>query len=127
MASARRLIPLTLLVGVLALGGASAASADSERCTVDDACAGRVTFASAEKLFTVYDQVGDGHSTVLEYWLPDGTGPYRAWNANGNGTNVEATVDRPVDTWITYRACLGEYGPRDVLDETCGATITDWF
>jgi hypothetical protein len=126
MALAQRLLPLTLLVGVLALGGASAASADSERCTSDSACAGRVTFVSAGQLFTVYDQVGDGHSAVLEYWLPDGTGPYRVWNPNGNGTSVESAVDRPADTWITYRACLGEHGPRDILEETCGATITDW-
>jgi hypothetical protein len=126
MASTYRLLPLALLVGVFTFGGASTAVADSERCTVDSACAGRVTFGSAEQLFTVYDQVGDGHSAVLQYWLPDGSGPYLVWNPNGNGTNVTATVDRPADTWITYRACLGEYGPRDVLDETCGATITDW-
>jgi hypothetical protein len=127
MTSVHRLLPLTLLVGAFALGGATAASADSERCSADSDCAGRVTFASADKLFTIYDQVGDGHSAVLEYWLPDGTGPYLVWNHDGNGTSVTATVDRPVDTWITYRACLGEYGDRDVLDETCGDTITDWF
>lgn len=126
MASVHRLLPLTLLVGVFVLGGASTASADSERCTSDSDCAGRVTFVSADQLFTVYDEVGDGHSAVLEYWLPDGTGPYRVWNYHGQGETVEETVDRPADTWVTYRACLGEYGDREILEATCGATITDW-
>ena len=122
----RRLLALAPLVGALVAGGASGASADSERCTSDDACAGRVTFVSADQLFTVYDQIGDGHSAVLEYWLPDATGPHRVWNPNGNGTSVEETLSLPAGTWITYRACLGEYGDRDVLESTCGATITDW-
>lgn len=125
MASVHRLLPLTLLVGAIVVAGASGASADSERCTTDSSCAGRVTFVSADQLFTVYDQVGDGHSAVLEYWLPDGTGPYRVWNHNGNGTGVEETVALPAETWVTYRACLGEYGDRDVLEETCGTTVTD--
>jgi hypothetical protein len=126
MASVHRLLPLTLLVGAFVLVGAAGASADSDRCTTDSSCAGKVTFVSADQLFTVYDQVGDGHSAVLEYWLPDGTGPYRVWNPNGNGTSVEETVSLPAETWVTYRACLGEHGDLDVLEETCGTTITDW-
>lgn len=121
----RRSVSISLLVGALLLAGGATASADSERCTSGSGCAGRVTFASYGEVFTVYDQDPDGHSAVALYWLPDGSGPHLVWNPNGNGTSVKANLEFAEGSWVTYRACLGEYGDREVLQSTCGATITD--
>ena len=125
MAALRRSASVSVLVGALLLAGAASASADTERCTSGSGCAGRVTFASYGEVFKVYDQAGDGHSAVALYWLPDGTGPHLIWNHSGNGTTVTADLEFPEGNWVTYRACLGEYGDREVLQSTCGATITD--
>ena len=125
MAALRRSALVALAVGALLLAGGATASADSERCTSGSGCAGRVTFQSYGEVFKVYDQQGDGHSAVALYWLPDGSGPHLIWNSSGNGTSVTANLEFPEGSWVTYRACLGEYGPREVLTSTCGATITD--
>ena len=121
----RRSALVTATVGALLLAGGATANADSERCTSGSGCAGRVTFQSYGEVFRVYDQNADGHSAVALYWLPDGSGPHLVWNANGNGTNVSADLEFAEGSWVTYRACLGEYGPREILQNTCGATITD--
>ncbi|MCO1576170.1 hypothetical protein M8C13_10420 [Crossiella sp. SN42] len=123
-------IPLrTLIVGgaalVAALSSAPAALADSSRCTADAACAGKASFKSLGEVFTVTDQVGDGHSAVLLYWLPDGTGPHLVWNAKGKGTSVTANLELAEGSWVHYRVCLGEHGTKDVLESTCGVTVTD--
>jgi hypothetical protein len=122
----RRTLLLTTLTTALALGAATQASADSSRCTIDSACAGKGTFASYGEVFTGYDQSADGHSAVLLYWLPDGSGPYLVWASGGNGTHVTANLEFPEGSWVTYRVCLGEGGPKDVLEATCGPTITDF-
>jgi hypothetical protein len=126
MPALRRSVLVGLAIGILTLTSAAAAAADSARCTADSGCAGRATFASYGEVFTVYDQLGDGHSAVALYWLPDGSGPHLIWNSNGNGTNVKGDLELPEGSWITYRVCLGEFGARQVLTATCGATITDY-
>lgn len=123
--SALRIAVPVAVAGALLLAGGATASADSERCTSGSGCAGRVAFASASDVFTVADQSGDGHSAVALYWLPDGTGPHLVWNPNGNGTTVTADLDLADGGWVTYRACLGEFGSKEILQSTCGATITD--
>lgn len=125
MAALRRSALVALTAGVLLLTGGASASADSERCTSGSGCAGRVTFQSYGEVFRVYDQVADGHSAVGLYWLPDGSGPHLIWNSNGNGSSVTANLEFAEGSWVTYRACLGEYGPREILQNTCGPTITD--
>lgn len=126
MPTARQVLLVAAAAATLALSSASSAAADSSRCTVDAGCAGRATFTSYGEVFTVYDQSADGHSAVALYWLPDGSGPHLIWNPNGNGTSVTANLEFPEGSWVTYRVCLGEYGLRDVLTSTCGATITDY-
>lgn len=126
MADLRRPLLVTIVVATLVLTGASAAAADSSRCTAGSGCAGRATFTSYGEVFTVYDQLADGHSAVALYWLPDGSGPHLIWNSNGNGTSVTANLEFPEGAWVTYRVCLGEGGPKQVLTATCGATITDY-
>jgi hypothetical protein len=125
MTALRRSALVALAVGALLLAGGAAASADSERCTSDSGCAGRVTFASYGEVFKVHDQLGDGHSAVALYWLPDGSGPHLIWNSGGNGTTVTANLEFPEGDWVTYRACLGEFGTKEILQNTCGPAITD--
>lgn len=122
----RRILAVSLLVLLIGAAGADTAAADSTRCTSGTGCAGKVTFTSYGEVFKVYDQNADGHSAVALYWLPDGSGPHLIWNSGGNGTVVTANLEFAEGSWVTYRACLGEYGARDVLESTCGATITDY-
>ncbi|GAB3481044.1 hypothetical protein [Amycolatopsis cihanbeyliensis] len=110
----------------LTVAAAPPAAADSSRCTSDSACAGKVTFQSYGEVFKVYDQRGDGHSAVLLYWLPDGSGPHHVWNHSGNGSVVTANLEFPEGDWVTYRACLGEFGQRQILESTCGSPTTDY-
>ncbi|WP_163510417.1 hypothetical protein [Fodinicola acaciae] len=118
----------TLTAGLAAaiLAAGAPAYADSSRCTSDSGCAGKATFASYGEVFTVYDQKADGHSAALLYWLPDGVGPIYVWNHSGNGTSVKADLELPEGSWVTYRVCLGEYGTKQIIASTCGATITDY-
>jgi hypothetical protein len=125
MSAIRRSALVAFAVGALLLTGGATASADSERCTSGSGCAGRVTFASYGEVFKVYDQSADGHSAVALYWLPDGSGPHLIWNSGGNGTSVTANLEFAEGSWVTYRSCLGEFGTKEVLQSTCGATITD--
>jgi len=125
MRTLRRSALVAVAAGALLLTGGATASADSERCTTGSGCAGRVTFQSYGEVFKVYDQLGDGHSAVALYWLPDGSGPHLVWNSGGNGTTATADLEFAEGSWVTYRACLGEYGTKEVLQSTCGATITD--
>jgi hypothetical protein len=125
MTALRRSVLVTLVAGALLLTGGATASADSERCTSGSGCAGRVTFQSYGEVFKVYDQAGDGHSAVALYWLPDGSGPHLVWNSGGNGTTVTANLEFAEGSWVTYRACLGEFGAKEILQSTCGATTTD--
>jgi hypothetical protein len=125
MAPARKALLIGAAVAGLTVMGASAAQADSSRCTSDSGCAGRATFTSYGEVFHVYDQLADGHSAVALYWLPDGSGPHMIWNSGGNGTSVTANLEFAEGSWVTYRVCLGEGGPKQVLLNTCGPTITD--
>lgn len=125
MTALRRSALVTLMAGALLLTGGAAASADSERCTSGSGCAGRVTFQSYGEVFKVYDQAADGHSAVALYWLPDGSGPHLIWSSGGNGTVVTANLEFAEGSWVTYRSCLGESGPKEILQSTCGPTTTD--
>ena len=126
MFTLRRLSFIALAATTMTVTAATPALADSSRCTSDSACSGRITFQSYGEVFKVYDQKADGHSAVLLYWLPDGSGPHRVWNPNGNGSSVTANLEFPEGDWVTYRACLGEHGPKEILESTCGAPITDY-
>lgn len=114
-------------VGALAMVIPGEAVADSSQCSVPSStCAGRVTFQSYGEVFKIYDQVGDGHSAVLLYWLSDGSGPYYGWNPNGSGTQVTLNLELPEGDWIFYKACLGEYGDRSLVAGTCSTGVTDY-
>ncbi len=126
MPKTRTVLLVGAAIATLTFASASAAAADSSRCTVDAACAGRATFTSLGEIFHVFDQQADGHSAVVLYWLPDGSGPTMLWNSSGNGSDVSFNLELPEGSWITYRVCLGEGGPKQVMLETCGPQITDY-
>jgi hypothetical protein len=123
-----RIAALAGLVAVLVVViTPSTALADTSSCSVPAAtCAGKVEFQSYGEIFRIYDQVADGHSAVLQYWLSDGTGPHWEWNHGGSGTVVEVNLELPEGDWIFYKACLGEYGTKTLVDGTCSAGVTDY-
>jgi len=87
--------------------------------------AGEATFAPAGEHYYIYDRKADGHSVVVVNYRSDRspTGPYYGWNPNGaNGDPVDYNLDMPEGTAVTYYVCLGEFGDREVLWNTCGAT-----
>jgi hypothetical protein len=126
MSTTHKVLAVLAAAAMITLSSASAAAADSFRCTAGSGCAGRATFTSYGEIFHVYDQLADGHSAVALYWLPDGSGPTMIWNSSGNGSDVTANLELAEGSWITYRVCLGEGGPKTVMLETCGAPITDY-
>jgi hypothetical protein len=121
----RRTALLSAVVGTLLVTGTAVATADSEVCTAGSGCAGRATFTTANQTFTVYDQNGDGHSAVAIYWLADGNVSTTIWSSGGNGTHVTKQISIPAGSWVTYKVCLGEGGPKEVMQETCGAAKTE--
>lgn len=124
----RALVAVATVVSATAIVVATAASpaaADSSQCT-PGGCAGKAEFVSLGEHLKVTDALGDGHSAVAMYWLEGGTGPFYVWNSGGNGTTVDHNMELAEGSWIFYKICLGEYGPRDVLEDTCNAGTTDW-
>ena len=121
----RRTALLSAVVGTLLVTGAAVATADSETCTSDSGCAGRTTFTTANQTFTVFDEAGDGHSAVAIYWFADGNVSHTVWSSGGNGTSVTEQITLPAGNWVTYKVCLGEGGPKEVMPETCGAAKTE--
>lgn len=124
----RALVAVATIVSTTAIivaTTASPAAADSSQCT-PSGCAGKANFVSYGEHLKVTDALGDGHSAVAMYWLEGGTGPFHVWNPNGNGTTVDHNMELPEGSWIFYKVCLGEYGPRDVLETTCSAGTTDY-
>jgi hypothetical protein len=119
-------VALTAILGALASSGSVVAAADSSRCTSDSACAGKATFAGYGDLFTVYDRKSDGKAAVVQYWLPDGSGPNHVWNSQGNGTAVKGDLELVEGAWITYRVCLGKQSTKTIYAATCSATTTDY-
>ncbi|HEY3001621.1 MAG TPA: hypothetical protein VGJ44_04670 [Kribbellaceae bacterium] len=120
-----RLLPIGIAAVLLTVCTASNAAADGTRCTSDANCAGKVTFTSYGEVFKIYDQSADGHSAVGVYWLPDGSS-HVMWNPNGNGSVVTVNLELAEGSWVTYRACLGEYGTKTLVSGSCGPTITDY-
>ncbi|AZM77503.1 hypothetical protein D1J63_23100 [Streptomyces sp. KPB2] len=94
-----------------------------DRCTYANSCAGSASFVHDGDHLLVWDNAADGHSVVVEYERSDenGTDYLRAWNYYGKYHRLDANMNIPEDGWISYRVCLGEYGSRKVLKDTCSA------
>jgi len=119
---------------LLGIGAVSPALADdvvyaySKAYGSNPAHAGEATFAPDGEHYYIFDRIADGHSVVVVNYRSDlsPTGPYYGWNHNGvNGVPVDYNLNMPEGTAVTYYVCLGEYGDREVLWNTCGATHHD--
>lgn len=121
---ARRRVLLTVLATLgLAVAVTSPASADSGTCTAR--CAAYVRFVSYGEHLYVEDRVADGHSAVGVWYTPS-TGTRYVWNPYGAfARRVDGNLSLPEGSGITYMACLGEYGSRTVLWNTCSDPVAD--
>lgn len=107
----------------LAFAVASPASANSARCTAG--CGALVYFVSYGEQLYVEDRAADGHSAVGVWYTP-WTGTRYVWNPHGAfSPRVDGNLSLPEGTAIAYMACLGEYGSRTVLWNTCSSPVTD--
>ncbi|MGW1100948.1 hypothetical protein ACWD5W_34690 [Streptomyces sp. NPDC002455] len=94
-----------------------------DKCTWANSCAGSASFVHDGDHLLVWDNAGDGHSVVVEYERSDvgGSDYTRDWNHYGKYAKLDVNMNIPEDGWITYRVCLGEYGSRQVLRDTCSS------
>ncbi|GIH20797.1 hypothetical protein Raf01_89690 [Rugosimonospora africana] len=127
-----RLVRLGTAMGIgigLALAIAGPASADpyvssdyhaGDVCTVGDNCAGSASFIHYGDHLYLWDNDADGHSVVVKYMRSDtGNQQNTAWNEHGAFTRSDHNMDIPESGWIKYQVCLGEFGGKDILDDTC--------
>ncbi|MCX4549794.1 hypothetical protein OG204_17750 [Streptomyces sp. NBC_01387] len=96
-----------------------------DTCTWSNSCAGSASFVHAGDHLLVWDNAADGHSVVVEYERSDvgGSDYIRDWNSYGKYAKLDVNMNLPEDGWITYRVCLGEYGSRTVLRDTCSSFL----
>ncbi|MFD5041227.1 hypothetical protein ACFWNI_29695 [Streptomyces sp. NPDC058377] len=94
-----------------------------DKCTWANSCAGSASFVHDGDHLLVWDNAGDGHSAVVEYERSHvgGSDYTRDWNHYGKYAKLDVNMNIPEDGWITYRVCLGEYGSRQVLRDTCSS------
>ena len=77
-------------------------------------------------LISITDDLGDGHSAVVEYWPEGQSGQKRrVWVRSGQGTSNSDTISGlPENASYKMHACIGEWADdpakRVVLD--CGST-----
>ena len=58
--------------------------------------------------------------------VPPWTGTRYVWNPHGAfGSRVDGNLSLAEGTGISYMACLGEYGSRTVLWNTCSSPVAD--
>ncbi|HEY0640330.1 MAG TPA: hypothetical protein VGD67_22090 [Pseudonocardiaceae bacterium] len=124
----RRVALLAGTAGLVMLGTATPAAADSTQCSVAAsgtvACAAGAEFVSYGEHLYVNDRAADGHSALVRYWLADGTGPHTARNSNGNGTTLDVNLELAEGSWIFYQVCVSEGAT--ILAGTCSAGVTDY-
>ncbi|MGC0382506.1 hypothetical protein [Streptomyces sp. SAI-129] len=85
-------------------------------------CYGSASFVHDGDHLLVWDNAADGHSVVVEYLRSDENGDdyLRAWNYYGKYDRLDVNMNLAEDGgYISYRVCLGEYGTRKVLSDTC--------
>jgi hypothetical protein len=123
MLGRRRILVAVLAALGFAVTTAAPASADSARCTAG--CGAYAYFVSYGEHLYVEDRAADGHSAVAVWYTPS-TGTRYVWNARGAfGPRVDGNLSLPEGTGISYMVCLGEYGSRTVLWNTCSNPVSD--
>jgi hypothetical protein len=113
-------------IALLCIGATGPALADEVvyAYSINPAHAGEAVFDPNGEHYYIYDRQADGHSVVVVNYRSDlsPSGPYYGWNHTGAGTAKDYDLSMPEGTRVTYYVCLGEYGSRTVLWNTCGAT-----
>ncbi|WP_328560346.1 hypothetical protein [Streptomyces coelicoflavus] len=92
-------------------------------------CYGSASFVHDGDHLLVWDNAADGHSVVVEYLRDDENGDdyLRAWNYYGKYDRLDVNMNLAEDGgYISYRVCLGEYGSRKVLSDTCSPFNFEW-
>ncbi|MCD9145708.1 hypothetical protein [Streptomyces albireticuli] len=94
-------------------------------CTSNDytTCAGSASFIKAGDHMLIWDNKADHHSVVVTGQRSDGR-PLELWNHSGSDGDgkVDHNLNLPENGWIRYKVCLGEYGTKDVLENTCSVS-----
>jgi hypothetical protein len=123
MVRRRRMLLAVLAALGFAVCAASPASADSARCT--SGCGAYAYFVSYGEHLFVEDRAADGHSAVAVWYTP-WTGTRYVWNPHGAfGARVDGNLSLAEGTGLSYMVCLGEYGSRTVLWNTCSNPVAD--
>ncbi|ARZ65690.1 hypothetical protein M1P56_17425 [Streptomyces sp. HU2014] len=96
-----------------------------DRCTSDNytTCAGSASFIKEGDHMLIWDNKADGHSVVVTGERSDGL-PLELWNHSGSEGDgkVDHNLNLPESGWIRYKVCLGEYGSKKVIKDTCSAS-----
>ncbi|MBB5120187.1 hypothetical protein AF335_17160 [Streptomyces eurocidicus] len=99
-----------------------------DRCTSDDytTCAGSASFIKEGDHMLIWDNKADGHSVVVIGDRSDGL-PLKLRNHSGSEGDgkVDHNLNLPENGWIRYKVCLGEYGSKNVIENTCSASKTE--
>ncbi|ONI76315.1 hypothetical protein ALI144C_37290 [Actinosynnema sp. ALI-1.44] len=116
----------TMGVGNSAVAETNPVIAAAKVCNIGS-CSAEATLTvdgAGREILTVSDNHADDSSAVAVYWVEGRTGPPTYVWAHGNGTKTRHQIepDVPAGKYVKFRACIGEYGARQVLWDTCGET-----
>jgi hypothetical protein len=116
------------MTGAVAISSALAGSAFATEgpWVYDTTYSAEAKFFAYGEHFRVSDVRADGHAAVGRWRQPgpvDVARYHYCWDADGalNGYN-DCNYALDEGTYVYYEACIGEYGPRDVWESTCGPT-----
>ncbi|HEY2674300.1 MAG TPA: hypothetical protein VGJ07_28525 [Rugosimonospora sp.] len=114
---------VTALTGVGLAAPAQAASIVC--CSYATDFAASVSWDPDGEHYYLEDSACDGHSAVIVNFRSDlnPSGPYYGWNPDGCYTTKDYNLNMPEGTTVWFQACLGEYGTRTVLWDTCGTEM----
>ncbi|WP_077796181.1 hypothetical protein [Streptomyces sp. JHA26] len=83
--------------------------------------ASMVTFTHYGEKVNIIDEEADGHSAVAIFDVNTGTPKtYTLWNSKGKSTNTLYDFELPEGTPVVIQACVGEYGSKTVIWDSCG-------
>ncbi|MFF2013929.1 hypothetical protein ACFVWY_33365 [Streptomyces sp. NPDC058195] len=107
----------------------AAAEHVGDLCTSNNytACDGSASFVKVGDHMLIWDNEADGHSVVVEGSRSDGL-KLRKWNHSGSDGDgkVDHNLNLPENGWIRYKVCLGEYGSKDTLENTCSVSKMEY-
>jgi hypothetical protein len=80
-------------------------------------------FNGETQILAIHDSHADGYGVVIKYYRYDlaHTGPYYAWNREGNGTTTYLYLNMPANAVIKLSACPEQGGI--VITTGCGLRV----